>query len=38
MDPISTIARADMADVAQGGAFLGTGGGGAPHVGRLMAE
>ena len=38
MDPVSTITRADMADVALGGAFLGTGGGGDPYIGRLMAE
>ena len=38
MDPVTTITRADMADVALGGAFLGTGGGGDPYIGRLMAE
>jgi len=38
MDRITTITRADMADVALGGAFLGTGGGGDPYIGRLMAE
>lgn len=38
MDKITTITRADMADVALGGAFLGTGGGGDPYIGRLMAE
>ncbi len=38
MDTVRTITRADMADVALGGAFLGTGGGGDPCIGRLMAE
>lgn len=38
MDKIKTIARADMANIALGGAFLGTGGGGDPYIGRLMAE
>ena len=38
MDKITEITRADMADVALGGAFLGTGGGGDPYIGRLMAE
>ncbi len=38
MDTVRTITRADMADVALGGAFLGTGGGGDPYIGRLMAE
>lgn len=38
MDRITQITRADMADVALGGAFLGTGGGGDPYIGRLMAE
>lgn len=38
MDPIKTITRADMADIALGGAFLGTGGGGDPYIGKLMAE
>ena len=38
MEQIKTITRADMADVALGGAFLGTGGGGDPYIGRLMAE
>ena len=38
METITTITRADMADVALGGAFLGTGGGGDPYIGRLMAE
>ena len=38
MDRISTITRNDMAHVALGGAFLGTGGGGDPYIGKLMAE
>ena len=38
MEPVTTITRDDMADVALGGAFLGTGGGGDPYIGRLMAE
>lgn len=38
MDLIKIITRADMAAVALGGAFLGTGGGGDPYIGRLMAE
>lgn len=38
MDKITEITRADMADIALGGAFLGTGGGGDPYIGRLMAE
>lgn len=38
MERISQITRADMVDIALGGAFLGTGGGGDPYIGRLMAE
>ncbi len=38
MDKITQITRADMVDAALGGAFLGTGGGGDPYIGRLMAE
>ena len=38
MKTIKSITRADMADIALGGAFLGTGGGGDPYIGRLMAE
>lgn len=38
MEKVTEITRADMADVALGGAFLGTGGGGDPYIGRLMAE
>lgn len=36
--PLTHISREDMAAIALGGAFLGTGGGGDPYVGRLMAE
>ena len=38
MEKITLINRADMAELALGGAFLGTGGGGDPYIGRLMAE
>ena len=38
MKSIKTINRSDMTDIALGGAFLGTGGGGDPYIGRLMAE
>ena len=38
MEHVTEITRSDMADVALGGAFLGTGGGGDPYIGRLMAE
>ncbi|MGJ8586079.1 MAG: DUF917 domain-containing protein [Marinosulfonomonas sp.] len=38
METIKTITHADMADISMGGAFLGTGGGGDPYIGRLMAE
>jgi len=38
MERVTKITKADMADVALGGAFLGTGGGGDPYIGRLMAE
>lgn len=38
MEKIKTITRADMPEIALGGAFLGTGGGGDPYIGRLMAE
>ena len=34
----SVIAIEDLPDLAMGAAFLGTGGGGDPYVGRLMAE
>ena len=33
-----TISMKDLTDLAQGAAFLGTGGGGDPYIGRLMAE
>ena len=36
--PIERIELSDMADIALGGAFLGTGGGGDPYIGKLMAE
>lgn len=36
--PIKIIEKSDMADIALGGAFLGTGGGGDPYIGKLMAE
>ena len=35
---IQQITINDMKDIALGGAFLGTGGGGDPYIGRLMAE
>ena len=38
MKSIKSINRLDMTDIALGGAFLGTGGGGDPYIGRLMAE
>jgi uncharacterized protein len=34
----SELTRADLLDLARGAAFLGTGGGGDPYVGRLMVE
>ncbi len=37
-DPMKLIERDDMKNIALGGAFLGTGGGGDPYIGRLMAE
>ena len=37
-DPLTRITRDEMAAIALGGAFLGTGGGGDPYIGRLMAE
>ncbi len=37
-EPIRQIERDDMTNIALGGAFLGTGGGGDPYIGRLMAE
>lgn len=35
---LKTIHTADMENIALGGAFLGTGGGGDPYIGRLLAE
>jgi len=35
---LTRIERGDMQRIALGGAFLGTGGGGDPYIGRLMAE
>lgn len=37
-DVMTLIERDDMKNIALGGAFLGTGGGGDPYIGRLMAE
>ena len=34
---IRMIEADDLHDIATGGAILGTGGGGDPHVGKLMA-
>ena len=36
--PIRTIGAGDLEDIATGGAILGTGGGGDPYVGKLMAQ
>jgi DUF917 family protein len=38
MDILRTIYADDMEDIATGGAILGTGGGGDPYVGKLMAQ
>lgn len=38
MKIIRTIDASDMEDIATGGAVLGTGGGGDPYVGKLMAQ
>lgn len=38
METITKITHADMELISLGGAFLGTGGGGDPYVGKLMAE
>jgi DUF917 family protein len=35
---IRTIDAADLEDIATGGAILGTGGGGDPYIGKLMAQ
>lgn len=37
-DRLSRITLEDMTNIALGGAFLGTGGGGDPYIGRLLAE
>lgn len=37
-NPINEIRLEDMDHIALGGAFLGTGGGGDPYIGRLMSE
>ena len=37
-DTLKIIDVGDMKNIALGGAFLGTGGGGDPYIGRLMAE
>jgi uncharacterized protein len=36
--PASMIGVADLEDIAVGGAILGTGGGGDPYIGKLMAQ
>lgn len=38
MEFLRTIYSEDMEDIATGGAILGTGGGGDPYVGKLMAQ
>ncbi|WP_137152246.1 DUF917 domain-containing protein [Devosia sp. FKR38] len=38
MEILRTIYAEDMEDIATGGAILGTGGGGDPYVGKLMAQ
>ena len=37
-DILKKISIDDMENISLGGAFLGTGGGGDPYIGRLMAE
>ena len=37
-DILKKISIEDMENIALGGAFLGTGGGGDPYIGKLMAE
>ena len=37
-DILKKISLDDMENIALGGAFLGTGGGGDPYIGKLMAE
>src|SRR5882757_2110627 len=36
--PAKMIGVADLDDIAVGGAILGTGGGGDPYIGKLMAQ
>lgn len=38
ISPLKLIEQATMQPIALGGAFLGTGGGGDPYIGRLIAE
>ena len=38
ISPLKSISISDMKNIALGGSFLGTGGGGDPYIGRLMAE
>ena len=38
MDIIRMVDAADLEDIAVGGAILGTGGGGDPYIGKLMAQ
>lgn len=38
MDVLRTIHAEDLEDIATGGAVLGTGGGGDPYIGKLMAK
>jgi len=38
VEALSQITSESMVDIALGGAFLGTGGGGDPYIGRLLAE
>ncbi len=38
MDILRTVEAKDLEDIATGGAILGTGGGGDPYVGKLMAQ
>ena len=38
MKILRSIDVGDMEDIATGGAILGTGGGGDPYIGKLMAQ
>ena len=38
MQILRTVQASDMEDIATGGAILGTGGGGDPYIGKLMAQ